>query len=137
MTDKPSNLAVRIFEGVPRFAGEVFRATKVPSIVILSLFFAGVIAPAIIVTVLHEFYHWPPGLAIMAIGDFETSPPNIHIKLAPRTIALMRTMTPEQLTFAKRLSQLKSISAFAIVLAGIWWIARFASFVQRRIRKKL
>jgi hypothetical protein len=126
------NHAVRIFEGVPKFAGEVFHATKAPTLILLAASLINLDGSFILLTILWRFWHWPTPFQILIISLILSLPADIHADLTPQTINLIHNMTPFQLAFARGFATFSAVIALIATLVFFWWVFKFSGFLLRR-----
>jgi hypothetical protein len=131
MTER-RNLAIRIFEGVPRFAGEVFRETKAPIIVFLVLLFGNPIVSTVVVIIASRIYHWRFPLRILIMSLVFPATPEQQAHFSPQLKHIIQAMSPAELTLAQDIGSVRIITACIGALVFFWWLFMFARLLRRR-----
>jgi hypothetical protein len=129
--NKKQSLALRIFNGVPRFAGEVFCATKVPAI----LLFIGIGFPLVAslgLTVIAAIYRSDAPMQILRGGFIQFQSPEVQARLSPEARRFMHTLTHQQRALGRDIGALVMLDALLVLVAGFWWVRKFSRFVIRR-----
>jgi hypothetical protein len=133
-------LASRIYHGVPRFAGELFRATKIPTIILLIGFIGVPAALSIYLAIYATSRQSMLVINLFAVGipQFEVeASPSSATALPPDMAELLRTMSPEQKQQGKTIVAGLFMWGLVIAVAWIWWIdsaVRFLATIARRRR---
>lgn len=133
------NPAARIYFGVPRFVGELFRATKTPSIILL----IGFLGVPIVITVFLTTYvarrHsiLPAQLFIVGFLQFRVeSDPASAEKLPPDFAQLLQTMTAEQKQQGKEIFEYFAVFETILAAVFIWWLIGVFRFLVNRATHK-
>jgi hypothetical protein len=135
--DQKQSVLAKIYFGVPRFVGEAFRGTKVPTILVSVSFIGVPFAFAIYLAAHMMLFHsaLPFELFVAGVTQFQVeSNPARASHLPADTAALMRRMTPEQ----KKTGQVifKCFVVFSIYNAIIvlWWCHRVFKFLNQKAK---
>ena len=128
--NKEPNLAIRIFEVVPRFAGELFRATKTPTVVILVAAFVVPLIIALAVALISAYSHSrvPIQIFMGAMLQIPLSTPGVRI--SPNLLNMLHQMTPRQLAMSIWLSNLLVVDSLVICFSLFWWTFKADRFVM-------
>jgi hypothetical protein len=124
-----------IVNGPPRLAGELFRATKAPSIIILLLL--GFLGTIVVFTVVYaSSTHSPTPYYVLELGINQhldilwgPNPARAHLESS-----LMLNMTPEQKQSAMAVTRIILGSSFVLSLAVLWWCFGLRRFISVKVR---
>ncbi|MBV8807994.1 MAG: hypothetical protein JO033_04920 [Acidobacteriaceae bacterium] len=121
------------YYGIPKFAGALFRATRVPSVILLVGFI--VIPLALATYVVTSRSTLPLDLFAVGVAQFQIeSDPTLATRLPPYTAHLMQTMTTEQKETGKVVFESVALFALVLAIAIFWWIFSFLRFVGRQAK---
>lgn len=125
----------KIYFGVPRFIGEWFRATKIPSLLLL-LGFLGVPLLSGLYTVTYaRLYHstYPIDLFFGGAIQFKIEhDPTAAQNPPPQVTALMQKLTREQKQWGKLIYECYLGLFFVLVGAILWWIIATIRFYAKK-----
>jgi hypothetical protein len=134
-----SQLASKIYYGVPRFTGGLLRATRTPSIVILLGAFAVPVLFAIIATVSVIQSHSNVMTLYPVVGMWEIRldiNPDAVSKAPPFVEALLLAATPEQRDTAKTLTEILIVDSAIVLFTLPWWAYRAFQFSQKMLLRE-
>jgi hypothetical protein len=134
-----NNPAARIYYGVPRFVGELFRATRAPSIILLIGFVVVPLGIAIYLNTSAVRNHSILPLNLWVVGFLQfriENDPSVANNLPPHMAELLRTMTPEQKELGKQIFEYFTVLNLILAAALIWWFVRFFRFVAGKATRK-
>src|SRR5437870_13498364 len=112
------NLASTIFHGVPRAFGELFRATKAPSVILLTWFIGFTVALSTWITISMTVYRSMLPIDLLIVGGAQAieRDPSASDKINPRARDLLETMTPAKKRIGKWIFNGFIIMNFVIVV---------------------
>jgi hypothetical protein len=135
----PKSFAAGIYYGIPRFFGEFFRATKIPTIILL----LGLIVVPAVLAVFSVVYMskthstHPMDLFVSGLAQFKIdSDPHAAENLPPNLAALMKRTTPQDKELGKKI--VGGFFAFSLLLwaALLWWCFSAARFIKKKLTRK-
>ncbi len=124
-----------IYYGVPKYCGELFRATKAPTILILFFLFGLPLLAAIGITTYAVVNHSTSPLKIVIAAAIQPSialDPTGGGHLSPDQITLLKELTPAQKARATQAMNAMFLDSWVIIGCLIWWGIRFRKFRARR-----
>jgi hypothetical protein len=129
-------LAVRrvlglIYCGVPQFFGALFRATKLPSLIILIGAFGIPVLLGLTLTIVGMASHSVLPLMLLPIGILQFQSPEIQAQAGPDMLKLLHTMTPAQLAASRYVAEFLMLDTFLVAMAIFWWLFLFLRFLTR------
>jgi hypothetical protein len=133
MTEK--GLGARIYYGVPRFVGALFRATKTPSIILLIGLIGVPFAISAYLTAYAVQKHSTLPLNLFIVGYLQfriESDPSAATSLPPNFAQLLGAMTPEQKEQGKEIFEWFTMFILTLVIATIWWFVNALRFLANR-----
>jgi hypothetical protein len=129
----------RIYYGVPKFCGALFRATRAPSLILLAGLVGVPLVSSIYTTAYVYRHHSTLPIDLFCVGfvQFQIAiDPNIaHQQLPPSVAELMR-MTPERKAAGKRVFEAYIALSAVLTVAAFWWSYRLLQFVTRLLNRR-
>ena len=122
------------YYGIPRFGGEVFRATKAPTIIFLFGMIGVPIIMSATMALAMVMLHSEVPFAIVAGGLVQMGPS--HFQNTP-LMRLVETLTPAQLALGRYIFYLLIGDAFICAGVTYWWSYRLYTFLSRRRKQNL
>lgn len=121
--------------GIPRLVGKLFRATRIPSVLLL-LWIVGVpLAARTYLTVYKMRYHsrLPADIFLGGILQLKSQlDPNGMNVASAELVHLMDSLTPEQRQQGATEFEWFAFLCFVAGLVFLWWLARVILFVARK-----
>jgi len=132
-------IASRVYYGIPRFVGEWFRATKIPSIILLSGMLGVPILLSIVTVVCIVGFHSGGPMTLFALGVLEhqiDKNPNVVNTMSPQLKALLQTASPAAKQWGRHFFEAYIVLGFVLAIACFWWIRKTLTFLSDRTKKK-
>jgi hypothetical protein len=129
----------KVYYGTPRLVGEFFRATKIPSIILLIGFFGVPLAVSAYMTTYAARNHSDLPVRLFAVGYIQfkiESDPVVAQNLPDYFSKAMQTTTPEQKQRGKDIFEYFAVFIFAMSVIVIWWLSSAFRFAVNRSRHR-
>lgn len=121
----------KVFYGVPMFAGALWRATKAPSLVLLTGFLGVPIILTVLMFTYYSLYHSmvPATIFHVASMRYLIWPAPID-RLPPNTATMWNELTSDQRDMTGVIAVMMALFGLMMVAAVVWWIQRFIAFIK-------
>lgn len=124
-----------IYFGAPAFAGQLFGATKIPSLILIAGLLGLPLMSSIGLVTYARLYHSSLPVDLLSVGYLQAkahSDPTALSNLPPTLDAAWKRTTPEQKQTGLAIWESFSMIIFVLVIALFWWAIAALRFVAKK-----
>jgi len=118
-----------VYRRVPGSARRVLRATKVPSLVILTGILGVPILFLILMTIVTLVSRSPLTFNALLFAIVQLQSPAVQGQASPQIVEMMHNMRPAQLALGRYAAESMVIDSFVVAVALFWWILKLFRFL--------
>lgn len=126
----------KAYFGVPKFAGDLFRATRTPSIIVLFALVGMPLAASVYIFVYAQTHHSirPAELFVIGVAELQVEGnPNVAATLPPNIAKLLHHASEEDKETGKEIFYGFSLVGLGGIVGIIWWISAAFKFLKGRV----